>query len=183
MLPRKISPSQLDKRTYSFTIHMMNRIIRVLFFRIQFFSLEKFSSAIEGAKGGEKSMDRITRDTGERLIFEIGRETVMEARRGRLVTNGIQEGNMCKIIRNCSPWCRLNPISPLSISSHRAGYSPFRWITLPHQPLSNLYSTRAHLLNNAPADYRVGLYLAVRANHRRLTAALWIFLLPWLTAH
>lgn len=126
VLPRKISPSQLDKRTYSFTIHMMNRIIRVLFFRIQFFSLEKFSSAIEGAKGGEKSMDRITRDTGERLIFEIGRETVMEARRGRLVTNGIQEGNMCKIIRNCSPWCRLNPISPLSISSHRAGYSPFR---------------------------------------------------------
>lgn len=126
----------------------------------------------EGGRVGSMELSA----TSTWLIFEIRRwrEERVLVRKGN-----IQEGNMCKIIRNCSRRCRLNPISPVSISSHRAGYSPFRRITLP-SPLitpSNLYplplcSTCAHLLNNTPADYRPRLYLAVRANHRRLTAAL-----------
>lgn len=126
----------------------------------------------EGGRVGSMELSA----TSTWLIFEIRRwrEERVLVRKGN-----IQEGNMCKIIRNCSRRCRLNPISPVSISSHRAGYSPFRRITLPFPLItpSNLYplplcSTCAHLLNNTPADYRPRLYLAVRANHRRLTAAL-----------
>lgn len=160
------------------------RTIRIIFFflfeifplRINFPPSKKFFSfaTIDQTRGRVGSMELSATSTW--LIFEIRRwrEERVLVRKGN-----IQEGNMCKIIRNCSRRCRLNPISPVSISSHRAGYSPFRRITLP-SPLitpSNLYplplcSTCAHLLNNTPADYRPRLYLAVRANHRRLTAAL-----------
>lgn len=158
--------------------------LRIIFFflfeifplRINFPPSKKFFSfaTIDQTRGRVGSMELSATSTW--LIFEIRRwrEERVLVRKGN-----IQEGNMCKIIRNCSRRCRLNPISPVSISSHRAGYSPFRRITLP-SPLitpSNLYplplcSTCAHLLNNTPADYRPRLYLAVRANHRRLTAAL-----------
>lgn len=179
-----LPPSQLENVLYPYHSYYSLRIIFFFLFeifplRINFPPSKKFFSfaTIDQTRGRVGSMELSATSTW--LIFEIRRwrEERVLVRKGN-----IQEGNMCKIIRNCSRRCRLNPISPVSISSHRAGYSPFRRITLP-SPLitpSNLYplplcSTCAHLLNNTPADYRPRLYLAVRANHRRLTAALWIF--------
>lgn len=178
---KKIPPSQLENVLYPYHSYYSLRIIFFFLFeifplRINFPPFKKFFSfaTIDQTRGRVGSMELSATSTW--LIFEIRRwrEERVLVRKGN-----IQEGNMCKIIRNCSRRCRLNPISPVSISSHRAGYSPFRRITLP-SPLitpSNLYplplcSTCAHLLNNTPADYRPRLYLAVRANHRRLTAAL-----------
>lgn len=80
----------------------------------------------EGSEGGKGIGSIELFATSTWLIFEIRRW-----REERLL---VRKGNMCKIIRNCSRRCRLNPISPVSISSHRAGYSPFRRITLPPPP-------------------------------------------------
>lgn len=122
-------------------------------------------------------------------LFATSTWLIFEIRRWREERLLVRKGNMCKIIRNCSRRCRLNPISPVSISSHRAGYSPFRRITLPSPPPppsslgltftpfapSSVPLALTYSITHRPTTGR-GFILRFVQNHRRLTtAALWIF--------
>lgn len=111
---------------------------------------KKFSSfAIDRSNEKRRGLDRSNYVATSTMvnIRDIGGKRRWREESGWLV----RKGNMCEIIRNCSRRCRLNPISPVSISSRlftiSANNPPFSssslrltFTTPPSVPLALTYS-------------------------------------------
>lgn len=107
------------------------------------------SQSIDRTKKGGGGLDRSNYVATSTMvnIRDIGGKRRWREESGWLV----RKGNMCEIIRNCSRRCRLNPISPVSISSRlftiSANNPPFSssslgltFTTPPSVPLALTYS-------------------------------------------